>query len=86
MKFDGAVVKEQGVTFAIIVVKQSIINSTSRSEEAILSFMNYFPGMPVTLMAQDTKGVPQYRGRRDIVDFLASIHPSRIPWKTYTFS
>lgn len=85
MKVQGAVIREQGVTFAIVVVKRHIVNSTTQSVETANSFSRLFPGVPLVLMAQDTRGIPKYRGRRDIVNFLANIHPSRIPWKEYTF-
>ncbi|PAU74884.1 hypothetical protein [Halomonas salipaludis] len=85
MKFQGAVIKEQGVTFAIVVVKKHIVDSQHQSDEAISSFMPMFPGMPVALMAQDSRGIPKYRGRRDIVNFLANVHPSQIPWQEYTY-
>ena len=84
MKIQGAVIKEQGLTFAIVVVKLHIVNSQHESEKAINSFMHLFPGVPLTLMAQDSRGTPKYRGRKDIVNFLASIHYSQIPWKEYT--
>lgn len=84
MKFQGAVIKEQGITFAIVIVKEHIVNSPSQSEEAMRSFSSVFPGMPITLMAQDLHGVPKYRGRQDIVDFLANLHISQIPWREYT--
>lgn len=84
MKFQGAVIKEQGVTFAVVVVKKNILDFQRQSEEAIASFMPVFPGIPVVLMAQDSRGVPSYRGRRDIVNFLANVHISQIPWSEYT--
>lgn len=85
MKVQGAVIKEQGITFAIVVVKKHVVDSTSQSEDAICAFSRFFPGMPIALMGQDSRGIPTYRGRKDIVNFLANIHPSRIPWKEYTF-
>jgi hypothetical protein len=83
--FNGALIKEQGVTFAIVVVKSSVLNSSSKTKEARESFQHFFPNVPIILMAQDSKGIPKYQGRTDIVKFLASIHPSRIPWKKYTY-
>ena len=85
-KLQGAVIKEQGVTFAIVVIKMNVFNSASESQEAMITFEKYFPGIPIVLMAQDSRGIPKYRGRTDLVRFLANIHPSRIPWKEYTFS
>ncbi|MED0687932.1 hypothetical protein [Anoxybacillus ayderensis] len=85
MQFDGALVKEQGVTFAIVVVKRHVLNNSIEREEAREAFSLYFPpGIPIILMAQDSRGIPTYHGRKDIVKFLANIHPSQIPWKRYT--
>lgn len=86
MKIQGAVVKEQGQVFAIIIVKQSALSSDYNAQEVARSFAPLFPGMPIVLMAQDTRGVPTYWGRQDIVNFLVSIHISQIPWKEYTFN
>jgi hypothetical protein len=86
MRIQGAVVKEQGVSFAIVIVKQFVIQSQIEFQKAVTTFSNCFPGMPVILMAQDSLGIPTYRGRNDIVEFLANIQVSQIPWKEYTFS
>ena len=86
VKIQGAVIKEQGVTFAITVVKRHILNSQSQSQQTAQSFQSLFPGMPIVLMAQDSSGTPTYWGRKDIVNFLSSVHPNQIPWKEYTFS
>lgn len=82
MEFDGAIVREQGVTFAIAVVKPSVLTSSSK-EKIRAGFIPFFGNIPVVLMAQDNHGIPTYDGRRDIVRFLANIHPARIPWKHY---
>ena len=86
MKFQGAKIREQGVDFAIVIVKPHILNSPNERNETISSFSPIFPGIPLVLMAQDAMGVPTYYGRKDIVDFLANIHISQIPWKEYTVS
>lgn len=86
MKLQGAVVKEQGVTFAIVTVKQFVIQSQIEFQKAVTAFSNYFPGMPIILMAQDSCGIATYRGRKDIVNFLANTQVSQIPWKEYTFN
>jgi len=86
MQIQGAVVKEQGVSFAIVIVKQFVIQSQMEFQKAVSSFSNCFPGMPIVLMAQDCQGTPTYRGRKDIVNFLANTHVSQIPWKEYTFN
>ncbi len=83
MSFDGALIKEQGVTFAIVVVKPSVLTSANK-ESIRQNFSHYFGYVPTILMAQNSRGIPTYDGRKDIVKFLSRIHPSRIPWKHYT--
>lgn len=84
MQFDGALIKEQGISFAIVVVKPSVLETSSRTEETRQGFSGYFPGVPIVLMAQNSRGIPTYSGRKDIVNFLTSINPSRIPFKRYS--
>ncbi len=86
MKFQGAVVEEQGITFAIVVVKHHVIADRSESNKVIASFRSVFGRVPIVLMAQDSRGVPTYYGRRDIVQFLANVPMGAIPWKEYTLS
>lgn len=86
MHFDGALLKEQGVPFAIVVVKPHVLNSSCEIQCARTDFSRHFPSVPIILMAQDQRGVPTYQGRTDIVQFLASISPSRIPWKRYSLN
>jgi len=84
MQFEGAVIREQGITFAIIVVKPYVLNNTTEISSTRSAFQRFFPGVPIVLMAQDNRGVPTYQGRKDIVQFLSHISPSRIPWKKYS--
>ena len=86
MTFEGAVLKEQGVSFAIVVVKEHVLNSSSECNNARSDFQTIFPRMPIVLMAQNSRGIPSYQGRTDIVNFLANVHPSRIPWKRYNYN
>lgn len=83
MKFQGAILKEQGVTFAIVIVKRHILNQSSEAERMVRSFQPYFPGRPIVLMAQDSVGIPTYYGRKDITRFLARVPIHAIPWKEY---
>jgi hypothetical protein len=84
MKFEGALIKKQGVRFAIVVVKSHVLDSSFASQNARNSFRSIFPGLPIILSAQDSGGRFIYQGRPDIVKYLASISPSQIPWKTFT--
>ena len=84
MAFQGAVIREQGVTFAVVIVKKHVIDSSAEAGRAIAAFQPVFPGLPVVLMAQDYQGTPTYYGRQDIARFLASVPLEAIPWKEYT--
>lgn len=84
MTIEGAVIKEQGVTFAVVIVKEHVLNSPSEADRTIRAFEPIFPGLPVVLMAQDYQGVPTYYGRPDISKFMASVPMSQVPWKRYT--
>lgn len=83
-EIQGAVVKEQGVTFAIAIVKKSVLDSPSRRTDATRAFKPLFGGLPLVLMAQDGRGVPTYLGRRDLVDFFANVPVEAIPWRKYS--
>lgn len=86
MQIHGAVIKEQGVTFAIVVVKNHVIHNLQSANKALLSFASVFPGIPVILMSQELRGTPTFFGRRDIVSFLSRIPINAIPWKMYTIA
>ncbi|KMM58275.1 hypothetical protein ACH95_14175 [Bacillus glycinifermentans] len=83
MAFDAAIVKEQGVTFTVVAVKTGTLSFPSKRDSAIQYFSRQFPS-PIILMEQNSRGVPTYYGRKDIVRFLRNIHPSQIPWKRYS--
>ena len=82
MKIQGAVIIEQGVTFAIVVVNRTVTNYTSRAVRVRHALAQFFRNMPIILMSQDSNGTHFY-GRQDIVKFLQSIRLEQIPWKEY---
>jgi len=84
MKFQGAVIKERGITFAVVIVKKTVVVNRIEADRAIQSFQPIFPNIPIILMAQDYRGRPTYYGRRDIARFLASVPLNAIPWREYT--
>lgn len=83
MRITGARITEQGVSFSIIVVKPGTLNSPSRDSVAD-DLPPDFP-RPV-ILAEQANGGFQYYGRDDIVDFLANLDPSQIPWEDYEIS
>ena len=86
MRIQGAVIKEQGVKFAVVVVKKHIVDNKFNADKAIRDFSPLFPGLSLVLAAQGHRGRFTYYGRKDISGFLASIDPLRIPWAEYTVS
>ena len=86
MKVQAAVVKEQGIIFAVVVVQPHVLSSNGEAERVRAGCIPLFPGMPIVLMAQDPGGRPRYWGRRDIVNFLANVYMEALPWKEFTFS
>ena len=86
MQFQGAVIREQGQTFAVVVVQRHVIDNQSMAADAIAGFRPVFPGLPVVLMAQDSSGRPTYFGRQDTSRFLASVPVRAIPWREYTLN
>jgi hypothetical protein len=85
MRVQGAVVREQGQTFAIVIVKPNMVQDRAAATDAIRNFTPVF-GVPVVLMSQDSRGRPTYYGRDDIARFLASVPLRAIPWREYTIS
>lgn len=85
MRFEGAVIKEQGVTFAVAIVRSSVLQSPGERANAQAAFAQVFDGLPVVLMAQDGRGRPSYWGRPDLSRFLANVPLEAIPWRRYTY-
>lgn len=86
MKLQGAVIKEQGVTFAVVVVKKSVLDNRVEANRAMQGFQAIFPGIPIVLMAQNYQGRAEYYGRKDISHFLANVPLHAIPWKEYAIN
>lgn len=86
MQIEGAVLRQQNVTFAVVVVKKHVVDNRVQADQAVRSFAPAFPGMPIILMAQDGSGRPTYYGRPDISNFMASVPLSAVPWKRYTIN
>ena len=86
MQFQGAVIKERGVTFGVVVVKSHILNDPTRRDAITSQASRLFGGIPTILMAQDHAGTHRYYGRSDIARFMASVPLGAVPWKRYTIS
>lgn len=86
IQFEGALVREQNVTFAVVIVKKHVLDNSTQAENVAKGFRPAFPGVPIVLMAQDSRGTPTYRGRRDIVNFLTRVPVQGLPWRRYTLN
>ncbi|MFO1100359.1 MAG: hypothetical protein U1E81_19380 [Xanthobacteraceae bacterium] len=85
MRVQGAVIREQGQTFAVVIVKPHVVQNRMAAADAIASFTPVF-GVPVVLMAQDGRGRPTFYGRPDIARFLSGVPLQAIPWREYTIN
>lgn len=85
MEITGAVIREQGVTFAVVVVKPHVVGNSTEAQSAIAGLTPTFR-MPVVLMSQDSRGVPTFYGRPDIAKFMSRVPIQAIPWKKYTIN
>jgi hypothetical protein len=83
MVIHGAVVKEQGQTFAVVVVQPAILASQVEAQKTVTSLKPIFPNMPIVLMAQEEGKKARFVGRADIAQFLAGVPVNSIPWKRY---
>jgi glutaredoxin 2 len=85
-QFEGAKVTVQGTTFGIVIVKSHVLHNSQEQAGARLLGIKAFGQIPIVLMTQDSRGVPTYQGRRDIVRFLTNVFLEQIPWQRYTLS
>lgn len=82
MRFTAAIVREQGVTFTVFLVKSGVINSGRR--ESVRSSVPANLPRPIILAEQKSNGRMQYHGRQDIVRFLSKLPFQSLPWKEYS--
>jgi hypothetical protein len=83
VKGQEALVKEQGVSFAVVVVKRSTLQGPKhRKDESVRALSSHF-GVPAVLMAQDSHGRATYYGRPDIMRFLSHLYVEQLPWRDF---
>ncbi|WP_407310674.1 hypothetical protein [Desulfosporosinus sp. SB140] len=82
-QIEGAIVNDQGVKYAIVVVKHDVVQQINKNEEALAAYRHIFPDMPIILLGKDWQGNSTYYGPKDIVNFLSTVDPQRIPWRRY---
>ena len=86
MQFQGAVMKEQGVIFAVIKVKEQVVRNSFEAMTTRRVFQTVFTGLPIVLMAQEPGGRTLYDGRDDVVRLLSHMPTAAIPFRHYTIT
>lgn len=72
-----AIIKERGVTFAIVVVKAYVIQSTIQAQNTRAALEQEY-GCSVVLWGDDNR----YRyGDPKLVNYLTNVTASQIPWR-----
>lgn len=85
MKFKGAVIYEQGRTFAVVSVKKTVIDDKAEADRTIASFAPVFDGLPVVLVYQDSDGRAAYYGEPDLSEILTRVTVRAIPMREYAW-
>ncbi len=84
IKFRGALIKEQNLTFAVVEVSPSILDA---GEPAVRKererYEPVFRDIPIVLAARGADKRVRFLGRSDLVRYLMKAGWSRIPWKRY---
>ena len=75
-----ALIREQGVEFAVVCVNDALIENQMERDEAIAAWSRDL-GRPSVLMGSYKHRV---YGRTDLVNFLSHVHPARLPWRRMT--
>lgn len=84
MRFQGALITEQGITFAIVVVQPHVVGDQKKYDQLMPILRPVFPpDTPIIVMCLNPEGVPLYYGRKDIVNFLTKVPIHTIPWRWY---
>jgi len=79
VQIEAALIREQGVDFAVVAVRPSALTSADR-DRAVASFSKLL-GAPVVLLAPDSRGGGRTYGRPDLVRFLKNVPVAALPWK-----
>ncbi|MDQ7095632.1 hypothetical protein REC12_18745 [Desulfosporosinus sp. PR] len=85
-QIEGAIVNDQGIKYAIVVVNHDVVQHINKNEEALNAYRHIFPDMPIILLGKDWQGKSAYYGPKEIVNYLAEIDPHRIPWRRYVIA
>ena len=84
MKGQVALVGENCDRFAVVVVRPTVMSGVRRErDDAVQAFSAEF-GVPAVLMVLNSRGMPTYYGRDDLVGLLADVRVDQLPWREFT--
>jgi hypothetical protein len=83
MTIYASLIREQEVTFAVVIVPGYAMQTDGDAERARGAYQRFFPDVPLILAAENSNGEFRFQGRADIVKYLVSIRSSQIPWRQY---
>jgi hypothetical protein len=84
MQCDIALVREQGVEFAVVAVRAGAVGPGNR--DSLVASWSAELGRPTVLMSQDGRGRPSFYGRQDIAKFLSNVPVEALPWRRATLN
>ncbi len=64
-RFQGAIIQEQGVTFAVVAVNRQLLDNRNEAVGTVALLRIVSAGLPVVLVAQDSRGKRSCFGRAD---------------------
>ncbi len=73
-----ALVSEQGVSFAVIAVRDHVANTPMQAASFISKIAQCYDGLPVVVIGENNG---RTFGRQDIVRFLQGVNPRQLPWR-----
>lgn len=79
---EAALIKEPGVTFVVVAVRDSVIDNIGEAERIIGGMSVRFRCPAVLIGAHNHRT----RGRRDLVQFLSRVHISQLPWRKWSLA
>ena len=78
MRGTVAVIREQGQTFSVVAVKDSVFQSQKAQEDTLYAAQIEFGPRTAILGERESYGPP------DIVRWLSGVDPGRLPWREFT--
>jgi hypothetical protein len=77
-KVKHAVINEQNVVFAVVQVKEGVVQASQTTAVDLINLLSPWYRCPVVLMGEESA---RLSGRGDLVNFLSGLSPSQIPWR-----